>query len=838
MSENLMYSQTTHAHIRPVFHPELAAMIDGRSAVRYLRFLRPVRLERLELPYSVYGRWTPDVPVHPAHIIVSTFDDQKMDWRQVASVDVEPVPRIWGEGLTQRNSIAEMEAHFKQVLADVPPIQIPLDGLETHMLRVECDREHPVWPNHGENYANRFQVPFGTLNPLRAFGAPLAPLPQPEVIPVLRTGRIAPSGGAGLSWRRWGETIIFESPYLSAGFSLRRPILMHLGWDALGEGQASRSRISTRRVSFNDANRGVSGPMYLTPAGDYGSHRWTGQVEVLGNQVIYSGLTGPAGLSVDATFTVEADRLMVELTQRAEYEVPVLEGEVWRLVWDLARGMTAAAGAPTLVPGRSGDLHLPAVFASDGVGCLRCTVLEGSTGRVGMQVESYRPSHEVAAGWVLGQRPEASGCRVIQPGVERAVIELAVDNLQPVGVGNSANSEDKSQPGVGVRRHWASSFSCYRPEWGGFSNHAASVNCHVNQHGQVEVAAFTQKTIPGYNPLDAARFTITRALMDGSGYGYWRNLYLDSDPVLISSAGRIFQVEPDLGWLRSVAPGLIQATQRILSTIGEQGLSICRDLTGNSGSHRWSSNAWDIVGFGYMDAYVNAWSYRALRSAAVLARALGQNDLAAQAEDGAASLKANYARYLINPETGWVMGWRSQDGQIHDYGYLWINGPACAFGVLEPDTARQALQNLEARRRSLGMESARLGLPFNLLPLKPEDHMMASVMKYYWTEPTFETFTDGSVSPSAITYYLRALSIHGFSDSARAMAADLDAGFADGLFTGGAGMSFGRGNEFLSWEGLASGYEGTFGPTMGALYGVAIEQGLFSPPDPEWWPAG
>ena len=35
-----------------------------------------------------------------------------------------------------------------------------------------------------------------------------------------------------------------------------------------------------------------------------------------------------------------------------------------------------------------------------------------------------------------------------------------------------------------------------------------------------------------------------------------------------------------------------------------------------------------------------------------------------------------------------------------------------------------------------------------------------------------------------------------------------------------------------------SGYEGTFGPTMGALYGVAIEQGLLTPPDPEWWPAG
>ena len=45
------------------------------------------------------------------------------------------------------------------------------------------------------------------------------------------------------------------------------------------------------------------------------------------------------------------------------------------------------------------------------------------------------------------------------------------------------------------------------------------------------------------------------------------------------------------------------------------------------------------------------------------------------------------------------------------------------------------------------------------------------------------------------------------------------------------------GAEFFSWEGLACGYEGTFGPNFGVLYALAIERGLFDPPDPEWWPA-
>ena len=177
---------------------------------------------------------------------------------------------------------------------------------------------------------------------------------------------------------------------------------------------------------------------------------------------------------------------------------------------------------------------------------------------------------------------------------------------------------------------------------------------------------------------------------------------------------------------------------------------------------------------------------------------------------------------------------------MHDYAYLWINGPACAFALLEPNAAHKALSNLEDLRERFGLSSARLGLPFNLLPLQPEDNMLPVRPKwnYFWTESTFETFTDGSMSPMAITYYIRALSIHGFKEKGKKIAADLDAGFADGLFTAGSGTGMGTGNEFLSWEGLPSGYEGTFGPNMGTLYGVAIEQGLFKPPEPEWWPAG
>jgi hypothetical protein len=83
-------------------------------------------------------------------------------------------------------------------------------------------------------------------------------------------------------------------------------------------------------------------------------------------------------------------------------------------------------------------------------------------------------------------------------------------------------------------------------------------------------------------------------------------------------------------------------------------------------------------------------------------------------------------------------------------------------------------------------------------------------------------------------YYLRALSICSLKEPARKLACELDEGFAAGYFNGRIGM----GNEFFSWEGLRTGYEDTLIGSFSLVYSIAIEQGLITAPDPEWWPVG
>lgn len=829
MTNELSATSVTHAHIKRIQHPTLGVEVDGRSCVRTLRFRRRVRLDHLELRRPAAGRSVPPVPAHPAHLLISVLDGA--NWRVVQEVNFPRDPRITGDGIPPETPAEVMDPRFWAVSAEV--LRIELASLETDHLRVECDREHyPIWPNHGEmsSGAAGYAVPFGILSQLTAHGETSEAAPDTSIYhqPILAVGAVAPRAPQGMKVRRHLNSILFEGKHLSVGFSLRRPLLTHLGWDAEGFGQAGCNRLVSRRLdlylSRSDA-AGASGPIVRTTAIDCSCSHWTGEVSVDGNRVSYRNLRCTAGVRLDATFTVEPRRILMELTQTADHDTPVLESEAWRLAWDLKKGMTATAGLPTRRELRAGDVQMPALFASDRVGCLSCSVLEGASDTVRLQVESYKEGSINTAGIVLGAAPAAGAPLIVPRAPVRAVIEWEVTNLQPVEQGRRG----KVPPAL--RKHWASLFSSFRSEYGGFSNSAASTNCHVNQHGCIDTAVFTARPAKGPDPVDLARFTIERGLLDGSGYGYFRNLYLDADPILLAAAGRIHQAAPDKAWLAHVRPGLSATAARLLGTIGPEGLAVCRDLSGNSGSHAMSSNAMDQVGFGHMDAYANAWTYRALRNGAVLLRETGDLDLAARCRDTALAMRAPFAKLLVNLDTGWVAGWRSRDGQLHDAGFTWVNGPACAFGILDKAVAKRAMAGLEALRHKLGFTEAPFGLPFNLLPIPEADqprHVSAGA-----TASQFELFCNGAAAPCTAEYYLRALAICGLKANARKMARDMEAGFLSDVLSPG----LAEGAEFFAWDDLSCGYEGTFGPSFGVMYALAIERGLFTPPDPEWWPA-
>ncbi len=809
-----------HAGRRTIMHPELDREVRAQTAVCYLRFPGQARIDHLELPVSCAGRWVPGVPVHPAHLVVSTLDPGGCRWRPVREIDLPYNPRFAGEGLSQETPIAEMEAFFKKALAEARPYRIELGGVATACLKVECDREHPVWPNHGECNGGPYNVPFATLHPLVAFGASARPADPPAYRCKLKPGALRPSAPPQMTLdTRNPLEIVFRGERLTVGFSTIRPMLTRLAWDHFGGASRSESRLFFRRPDNHLG--GLNGPSYILPQGDFIAQNMGGTIEAIGNRVQYTDIDTGCGILLRAAFTVTADAITVEIEQQAACDVPVLEGAAWQLLWDMRRGLTSVAAEPQEKEGRNGFVQLPAMIAADTGGCL---AVHQTDGAALFHTESHRGLEARSSSFVLATADTPDVPLMIPKGTSHAVLALTPSCLLPV------STEREHALSDGVRACWSAGFSAFRPEFGGFSNNAISTHCHVNQHAAFDFAAFTARPPVGPDPLALVKFSLGRALLDGGGYGYHRCLYLDSDPILLSGAGRIVQLSGDLDWLRRVGPGVLAAAGRILANFDErEGMVVCRALSGNSGSHRWSSNAMDVVGFGHVDAYVNAWAFRGLKNAAALGALLGDAALAGRCAATAGLLAANYARQLVNPETGWVAGWRSRDGRLHDFGFLWINGVACAFGVLEAAAARRALERLEALRLDIFPESGYAGLPLNLLPIAPADHMLPTLG--YRLMPTYENYTDGALSPLFLTYYLRALARHGLLESSGRLVDALERGFADGLFHG----PYGSGKEFMTWTGADSGYEGTFGPNSGPLYAIAVARGAIVPPDPEWW---
>ncbi len=60
----------------------------------------------------------------------------------------------------------------------------------------------------------------------------------------------------------------------------------------------------------------------------------------------YHGLHFNENLRYDVTFTVEPERLLMDVMQFCDSDLPVLESEAWRFCWDLTVGMTAAVAEP------------------------------------------------------------------------------------------------------------------------------------------------------------------------------------------------------------------------------------------------------------------------------------------------------------------------------------------------------------------------------------------------------------------------------------------------------------------------------------------------------------
>ena len=179
---------------------------------------------------------------------------------------------------------------------------------------------------------------------------------------------------------------------------------------------------------------------------------------------------------------------------------------------------------------------------------------------------------------------------------------------------------------------------------------------------------------------------------DKDGKNDYDTRHFTTNPCFILGAYRYFCWTRDVDFLREVMPKIRKAMAFDLNDLhGRNGLIVI-DAEGHEGrADGIGSNYWDILPFGYKDAFCNSYYYEALRAMADLERYCADAKLELDGpkespkfyEALRLKVRKAYNKEFWNGDDGRYVGCVDIDGVKHDYGFTFVNVEAMAYGLAE-----------------------------------------------------------------------------------------------------------------------------------------------------------
>ena len=271
-------------------------------------------------------------------------------------------------------------------------------------------------------------------------------------------------------------------------------------------------------------------------------------------------------------------------------------------------------------------------------------------------------------------------------------------------------------------------------------------------------------------------------------------------------------------WLAANYAGIKNWADKLLTTDKNGNGLIEYPISGNSGI--WTngpvkvrpSNWWDTIGFGHEDAYANALAYRALGGMENMARYHGKTEDAERYHAAAEKIHAAYFKTFYNPATGVLGGWRSADGELHDYYFLWVNGIAIHYGLVPPDKANAIMDVLMTKMKAVGYTQFHMGLPGNLITVALKDYVHRDPDGHHGggvredNVDGFQKYENGGATGCFAYFTLAALYDLGRGAEADAILFPMLGEYDRGGFEG-RGANH-KSNDWRMWDGMPMGYEG------------------------------
>lgn len=236
-----------------------------------------------------------------------------------------------------------------------------------------------------------------------------------------------------------------------------------------------------------------------------------------------------------------------------------------------------------------------------------------------------------------------------------------------------------------------------KPPFGILANnpHSDVASCSIWFYA--DQAFFHPEPTPGVKVMTLVRdtidFWITKKVEPtGEVICYWSYLnFLDANSSPLLSAWDYLEITGDKDWLQKRIERLEFIAEFLAKRDVDNDGMVEATQSGNLGTLQQparSCNWFDALNCGHKDGFPNALIYRAWRCLADLEDKLGRTEQCSRYNKLADRLKAIYAKTLLNPKTGWLAGWKSADGELHDYASTAVNGMAIEYGLVAPRAAK------------------------------------------------------------------------------------------------------------------------------------------------------
>ena len=582
----------------------------------------------------------------------------------------------------------------------------------------------------------------------------------------------------------------FASPSMDLELSSTAPQFLSLNIDGLGKGR--------RGANIMGSNAGWGG--YKTSSSNSGGVR---RIEYRVNEAADDS-------AASWTFELSQNRVVLTSLWSGEFEPAPF---VFR--FNLNQVHSTVLGLFR----NDGLLATPALMHFPGQGSIRLT---SSVGDIGLTYTSDRPKSSSVL-----SLPGASFNH------QRVVYTLEVTAIYPDAPGLASDPRFDA-----FRRNWLDVLQL-NPSLQALANNTASDSCAFCYYEFADIAALSPPLADGLTALDIVRQTLDRLIAGGFAYGLPTVpdrpcTTSDSYPAMIIAAANCVRAGHSDAWLAENYKGVRAWAESMLATdVNGDGLpKYC--LTGNSNT--WEpgfpklrpSNWWDTIGFAYEDAYANALAYRALRNMVMLAEKANKPADAARYQAAADKLRDVYYKRYYDSETGVLGGWRSADGQLHDYYFLFVNGIAIHYGLVPKTEANAIMDKLMAKMREVGYDKFNMGLPGNLITVALKDYVHRTPDGRYGggnlpdNSDGFQNYENGGATGSFAYFTLAALYDLGRKDEAdRILFPMLDEYGRCGF----EGRDAKRNSyDWRRWDGTAKGYEGLLTDNYYALLAVPLRQ--------------